>query len=70
MMYGPQQPQFNTPDNQQRPSAFAPPPVVIDVGSDAKVKALIGGSVAGLIGLVSIFASFTGHTPGSRTSTD
>ncbi|MEU6789386.1 hypothetical protein ABZ912_60275 [Nonomuraea angiospora] len=66
MTYGPQQPQFSAPDNQ--PSAVTPPPVVIDVGGDAKVKALIGGSVAGVIGLVSIFASFTGHTTGSRAA--
>ncbi|MGW4961674.1 hypothetical protein ACWEPL_31030 [Nonomuraea sp. NPDC004186] len=55
-------------DLLQQPSAFAPPSVVVDVGGDAKVKALIGGSAAGLIGLVSIFASFTGHAPGSRTA--
>ncbi|MEV1176702.1 hypothetical protein [Nonomuraea sp. NPDC049784] len=67
MMYGPQQPQFNTPHPPRQPPAFAPPPVVIDVGGDAKVKALIGGSVAGVIGLISIFSSFTGHTTGSRT---
>jgi hypothetical protein len=67
MMYGPQQPRFNTPHPPRQPPAFAPPPVVIDVGGDAKVKALIGGSVAGVIGLISIFSSFTGHTTGSRT---
>jgi hypothetical protein len=38
--------------------------VVIDVGGDAKVKALIGGSVAGVIGLIAIFSALTGQTTG------
>ncbi|WP_433442980.1 hypothetical protein [Nonomuraea sp. CA-141351] len=68
MMYGPQQPQFNTPHPPRQPPAFAPPPVVIDVGGDAKVKALIGGSVAGVIGLISIFSALTGQTTGGSGS--
>ncbi|GAA3204684.1 hypothetical protein [Nonomuraea helvata] len=69
MMYGPQQPPFNPSyPPRQPPPAFAPPPVVIDVGRDAKVKALIGGSVAGAIGLISIFSAFTGQTTGGSGS--
>ncbi|WP_188195334.1 hypothetical protein [Nonomuraea sp. SYSU D8015] len=55
MTYGPSQPQFNAP---------TPPPVVIDVGRDAKVKALIGGSVAGVIGIMTLYWSFTGQVTG------
>ncbi|MFF4615279.1 hypothetical protein [Nonomuraea jabiensis] len=70
MMYGPQQqpPQFNAPYPPQRQPAFAPPPVVIDVGGDAKVKALIGGSVAGAIGLMAVFSALTGQTTGGAGS--
>lgn len=55
MTYGPHQPQFNAPH---------PPPVVIDVGGDAKVKALIGGSVAGVIGVMTLYWSITGQVTG------
>ncbi|MBB5780479.1 hypothetical protein [Nonomuraea jabiensis] len=71
MMYGPQQQppqQFNAPYPPQQPPAFAPPPVVIDVGGDAKVKALIGGSVAGAIGLMAVFSALTGQTTGGAGS--
>ncbi|MEO3805132.1 hypothetical protein [Nonomuraea sp. B1E8] len=60
MTYGPHQP----PLPPQQPD-FAPPPVVIDVGGDAKVRALIGGSVAGVIGLISIISAFTGRVEGA-----
>jgi hypothetical protein len=71
MMYGPQQQppqQFNAPYPPQQQQAFAPPPVVIDVGGDAKVKALIGGSVAGAIGLMAVFSALTGQTTGGAGS--
>ncbi|MEV4109765.1 hypothetical protein [Nonomuraea sp. NPDC049695] len=69
MMYGPQQPPFHPSyPPHQPPPASAPPPVVIDVGGDAKVKALIGGSVAGVIGLIAIFSAFTGQTTGGSGS--
>ncbi|MET7328371.1 hypothetical protein [Nonomuraea sp. NPDC005650] len=69
MTYGPQQqPPFNAPYPPQQHPAFAPPPVVIDVGGDAKVKALIGGSVAGVIGLMAIFSALTGQTTGGSGS--
>jgi hypothetical protein len=78
MTYGPQQQppfrpqyppqQFDSPYPQQyppqQPAAFGPPPVVIDVGGDAKVKALIGGSVAGVIGLIAIFSALNGQVDG------
>jgi hypothetical protein len=53
MTYGPHQPPLN-----------APPPVVIDVGRDAKVKALIGGSVAGVIGVMTLYWAATGQVTG------
>ncbi|MFC5834196.1 hypothetical protein [Nonomuraea insulae] len=56
------QPPYNAPYPPQQPPP--PPPVVIDVGGDAKVKALIGGSIAGLIGLISIFSGLTGQVTG------
>ncbi|WP_206067582.1 hypothetical protein [Nonomuraea composti] len=63
MTYGPQQPAYNAPyPPQQQP--FTPPPVVLDVGADAKAKALIGGSVSGVIGLIAIFSALTGQTTG------
>ncbi|MEV0231876.1 hypothetical protein [Nonomuraea sp. NPDC050786] len=65
MTYGPQQPQWYPP---YQPPVFAPPPVAIDVGGDAKVKALIGGSVAGVIGVISIVSAFTGQTTGGSGS--
>ncbi|MFI7132388.1 hypothetical protein ACIBQ1_42395 [Nonomuraea sp. NPDC050153] len=69
MMYGPQQqPPSNAPYPPQRHPTFAPPPVVIDVGGDAKVKALIGGSVAGVLGLMAIFSALTGQTTGGSGS--
>ncbi|MFD1539179.1 hypothetical protein [Nonomuraea guangzhouensis] len=70
MTYGPQQPQqFNVPYPQQQSPAFTPPPVVIDVGTDAKVKALIGGSVAGVIGLFAIVSALTGQVTGGGGAT-
>ncbi|MBT2234542.1 hypothetical protein [Nonomuraea sp. NEAU-A123] len=76
MTYHPQQPhaprhqqQFNAPYPQQQPPAFTPPPVVIDVGTDATVKALIGGSVAGVIGLFAIVSALTGQVTGGGGST-
>ncbi|MFG1960226.1 hypothetical protein [Nonomuraea sp. NPDC049028] len=64
------QQQFNAPyPPQQQPPAFAPPPVVIDVGGDAKTKALIGGSVAGVIGLITIVSSLTGQVRGGAGTT-
>ncbi|MGW6499071.1 hypothetical protein [Nonomuraea angiospora] len=71
MMYGPQQQppqQFNAPYPPQQQPAFAPPPVVIDVGRDAKVKALIGGSVSGGLGLLAVLSALTGHTTGGSGS--
>ncbi|MBE1593589.1 hypothetical protein ACFPOI_23240 [Nonomuraea angiospora] len=71
MMYGPQQQppqQYNAPYPPQQQPAFAPPPVVIDVGRDAKVKALIGGSVAGVIGLMAVFSALAGQTTGGAGS--
>jgi hypothetical protein len=65
MTYGPQQPHFNAPYPPQQPPGFAPPPVVIDVGGDAKVRALIGGSVAGVIGIMTLYWTFTGQVTGS-----
>ncbi|MBB6549769.1 hypothetical protein [Nonomuraea rubra] len=63
MTHGPQQPFRNSPHPpQQQP--FTPPPVVIDVGADAKVRALAGGSVAGVIGLIAIGSALTGQTTG------
>ncbi|MFI7642604.1 hypothetical protein [Nonomuraea sp. NPDC049400] len=41
---------------------------MIDVGGDAKVRALIGGSVAGVIGLIAIFSVLTGQTTGGSGS--
>ncbi|MER6945014.1 hypothetical protein ABT294_13410 [Nonomuraea sp. NPDC000554] len=38
--------------------------MVIDVASSAKAKALLGGSVAGVIGLFTIFSALTGQTTG------
>ncbi|MFC4006222.1 hypothetical protein ACFOY2_03240 [Nonomuraea purpurea] len=67
MTYGPQQPSYNTPYPPQQPASYAPPQapaVVIDVGGDAKVKALIGGSVSGVIGIFVIFSALTGQTTG------
>ncbi|TMR29878.1 hypothetical protein ETD85_31060 [Nonomuraea zeae] len=37
---------------------------MLDVGGDAKVKALAGGSVAGVIGLMAIFSALTGQVTG------
>ncbi|SEG99994.1 hypothetical protein SAMN05444920_114270 [Nonomuraea solani] len=71
MTYGPhpqRQPPFNAPYPPQQmphqPPAYGPQPVVIDVGGDAKVKAVIGGSVAGVIGLFAIFSALGGLTTG------
>ncbi|MEV4176989.1 hypothetical protein [Nonomuraea sp. NPDC049709] len=50
--------------HQPPQNAPYPAPVVIDVGADAKVKALAGGSVAGVIGLLSIFSALTGQVTG------
>ncbi|MEO3868693.1 hypothetical protein ABGB18_07680 [Nonomuraea sp. B12E4] len=55
MTYGTQQPPF---------SARQPPPVVIDVARDARVKALVGGSVAGVIGIITLFSALTGQVTG------
>ena len=44
--------------------AASPAPVVIDVAGDAKVKAMIGGAVAGAIGLLAVISALTGQTPG------
>lgn len=49
----------------RHPGQPAPhPPVVIDVGGDAKVRAMIGGSVAGALGLLAIVSALTGQTTG------
>ncbi|MEV0998898.1 hypothetical protein [Nonomuraea sp. NPDC050202] len=63
MTYGPQRPSSDAP-YPPRQQPFTPPPVVLDVGADAKVKALAGGSVAGVIGLIAIFSALTGQTTG------
>ncbi|SDH09805.1 hypothetical protein [Nonomuraea jiangxiensis] len=59
MTYGAQQPPFAAPFPPRQPS-----PVVIDVARDAKVKALIGGSVAAVIGLITLFSAATGQVTG------
>ncbi|MEU8363706.1 hypothetical protein AB0C27_47565 [Nonomuraea sp. NPDC048882] len=65
MTYGPHQPPHPAPyPPQQPPRSFGPPPVVIDVGGDAKVKAMIGGAVSGVIGLFVIVSTLTGQTTG------
>ncbi|MEV0612102.1 hypothetical protein AB0I81_02190 [Nonomuraea sp. NPDC050404] len=64
MTYGPQQPSHNAPYPPQQPPAFVPPPVLIDVAGDAKVKAVAGGAVAGAIGLLAIVSALTGQTTG------
>lgn len=66
MTHRPQQPRHGAPYPSRHSSA--PPPVVIDVGRDAKVKALIGGSVSGLIGVLTTFWLLTGQVSGGTGS--
>ena len=77
MTYGPQfqppyppgqGPQYQPPYPPQAPQFQGPPPVVIDVGRDSRTKALVGGSVAGVLGLVSVVSALTGGVIGGNGS--
>ncbi|MDF5758538.1 hypothetical protein [Spongiactinospora sp. TRM90649] len=46
-----------------------PPPVVIDVATRAKTKAIIGGAVAGAVGLIAVVSSLTGGVTGGTGAT-
>ncbi|RBQ14505.1 hypothetical protein DP939_40280 [Spongiactinospora rosea] len=44
------------------------PPVVIDVAAGARRKAVIGGSVSGVVGLIAIVSVFTGQVLGGQAT--
>ncbi|MCG5215330.1 hypothetical protein [Streptosporangium sp. KLBMP 9127] len=59
--YG-RQTQHQNQQTYQQPAG--PQPFVIDVGADAKVKSIVGGSVAGGIGLIALLSAVVGAVNG------